>query len=111
MNQQLTSSTNVSLLTPSKNSSPNRFISIKPILIIALFALFPQPNPSTKPAATATTFLRAPHRDTPLTSEVRPTLKSGVSKSAFHRAPSVKEVQPIVVSENAPRATAKQKWI
>lgn len=54
-----------------KNSSVNEDISRRPMRRMAALVLPPMPMPSTKPAASATTFLRAPESETPATSSTQ----------------------------------------
>uniref|UniRef100_A0A2P2IMM7 Uncharacterized protein MANES_15G153800 n=1 Tax=Rhizophora mucronata TaxID=61149 RepID=A0A2P2IMM7_RHIMU len=62
-------------LTDEDSSLENTLISLRPILIIAAFVLFPISKPSTKPAAIATTFFNVPHSSTPSTSWTAVTMK------------------------------------
>src|SRR5256885_640830 len=56
----------VSGLAPA--ATPSRVISARPRVTMPALALSPNPSPSTMPAASATTFLSAPHSSTPITS-------------------------------------------
>lgn len=76
--------TYVSAFEPLKNSKQNSRISIKPIRRIAALVFPPIPSPSTKPAARATMFFKAPLSETPMTSSTTETLNVGASKTAFH---------------------------
>ncbi len=61
--------------------SANHRISIHPCAITAASALFPNPIPSTIPAAIASTFFKAPHISTPTTSRERLTLMLALANS------------------------------
>lgn len=98
--------TYVSFLDPGKNSTVNSAISCNPILMIEALVLLPNFNPSTNPAARATTFFSAPARETPETSCTVDTLNRLVWKTADQRAHSSAVLAPTVVSQNCSLATS-----
>lgn len=69
-------------------------------------ALFPHSRPSTRPAATATTFFNAPPSETPRTSFETATRNFSVWKSSAQRFATSRSRHPIVVSENESLATS-----